>query len=118
MAKRRPKKNGISTGAKVAIGIATAAAAVVVFAVSVDIFLRRKPSGKSVEPTPTPSPTREWVIQAEQDSFGDWYWIARSGIEMIDSNDVPTDMHTWPTKEIALIAGYDYITKIRKEKVI
>lgn len=114
MSKARRKKNALSTGAMLAIGIATVAA-VAAIAVSVDVILRRKPS-KSVEPTPVP--TREWVIQAEQDSFGDWYWIARSGIEMIDSNDVPTDMHVWPTKEIALIAGYDYITKIRKEKVI
>ena len=112
MAKRTRKKNAISTGAKVAIGIAAAAAVIVI--VGIDVVLRRLP-GKSA---PTPTPTREWVIQAEQDNFGDWYWIARSGVEMIDSNDVPTDRHTWPTEEIALIAGYDYITKILKEKVL
>ncbi len=116
MAKRTRKKNAISTGAKVAIGIAAAAAVIVI--VGIDVVLRRLPGKSAPTPTPTPTPTREWVIQAEQDNFGDWYWIARSGVEMIDSNDVPTDRHTWPTEEIALIAGYDYITKILREKVL
>ena len=116
MAKRTRKKNAISTGAKVAIGITAAATAIVI--VGIDFVLRRLPSKSAPPPTPTPTPTREWVIQADQDNFDDWYWIARSGVEMIDSNDVPTDQHTWPTKEIALIAGYDYITKILKEKVL
>ncbi len=64
------------------------------------------------------TPAREWVLSAEQDNYGDWYWIARSGVEQIDSEDVPTDQHAWPTKEVALVAGYDYITKILKEKVL
>jgi tRNA(His) 5'-end guanylyltransferase len=93
--------NPMASGTKWALGIATAAIAT---ALTIKVVRAAR--------------KREWVLSAEQDNYGDWYWIARSGVEQIDSEDVPTDQHAWPTKEIALVAGYDYITKIKKEKVL
>ena len=98
-----PQPNPMASGTKWAIGLAAAAAAVGLTITAVRAAKK---------------PVREWTIEAEQDNFGDWYWIARSGIEQIDSEDVPSDQHSWPTKEIALVAAFDYITKIRKERVL
>lgn len=99
-----PQANPMASGTKWALGIAAAA-------IATGLTIKAVRAAKKAD-------VRQWVLSAEQDNFGDWYWIARSGDEQIDSEDVATDRGSWPTKETALLAGYDYITKIRKETAL